>query len=98
MLQIGAFVQNRQALHWGVGVVQSLNSVYCEVTFSHGTVKLVARIAAQVLEVVTPQNDERVKLTHTKTQDRTTCTCCDQALRKSLFTEDRRWKSCPNCS
>jgi hypothetical protein len=104
----GDFVRHRRASGWGVGIVRSAPpGGHWVIEFeSGGTKKLAAGFAAANLErvdnaAVPAAHPLRGGTKRTKTSRRAAgepCAHCGLPLNRSLFSSDRRWKSCPRCS
>jgi hypothetical protein len=99
-MRVGAAVRHKIRADWGTGEIVSLDASKCVVRFGAGEKTLDRQRAATLLEPTAepvppppaPPSKARPSGTGVK------CAACDRALRSSIYREDEKWKSCPNCS
>lgn len=107
-MRIGDFVRHRKAPEWGIGeVVAGPLDGKVQIRFEvAGTKWLPVALAEDLLEVLDPAtlpSDFAIPTVRPAARSRTPrdsrpCAVCSRPLRRSYYSRDRRYKSCPNCS
>jgi hypothetical protein len=107
-VETGTYVRHRAKPNWGIGkVVSAPTDDYCIVEFeAEGLKKLSRMLAEQQLEVldaaVVPIDHplrvggERGRVIRGPATAK--CVSCQKPLNRSIYSSNRRWKSCPKCS
>jgi len=90
-------VRHNTKADWGVGEVVRLEAETCEIRFPTGlrTFDFDRAMTGFV------KTDDPIPATPSVRKPRGTglkCKSCDAVLRSSVYQDDDKWKSCPNCS